>query len=147
MGFFRDKAKGLVKKALKRGERTAPTPARPTDREEEHPGEEFAQVECGAQELKERLEAGEDVVLVDVREPRELSGGILPNAVHIPMRELTTRWEEVAQANEVVCYCQIGSRSFETALFLRTKGLINATSLEGGIVAWRAIGGDTVSPS
>ena len=148
MGFFRDKAKGLVKRAINRGDnRSTPPPAPTPPHEEEHAGEEFAQMECGAQELKERLDAGEDVVLVDVRERRELSSGVLPNAVHIPMRELTTRWEEVAQANEVVCYCQVGARSFETALFLRSKGLINATSLEGGIVAWRAIGGETPSPA
>jgi rhodanese-related sulfurtransferase len=146
MGFFRDRAKGLVKRALNRERNQAPVaPSAPA--EEEPGGEQFAQMACGAQELKERLDAGEDVLLVDVRESRELKSGLLPDAVHIPMRELTTRWEEVAQANEIVCYCQVGARSLETALFLRSKGLFNATSLEGGIVAWRAIGGDITTAS
>ena len=140
MGFFRSKAKGLVKRALKsKGSSTPPAPVE----ESQDSGTQFAQMECGAQELKERLEAGEDVVVVDVREERELSTGLLPGALHIPMREMGSRWKELADANEIVCYCQSGARSYEMALMLRSKGLFNATRLEGGISAWRAIGGDT----
>jgi rhodanese-related sulfurtransferase len=117
------------------------------EEEEDYAGDQFAQMECGAQELKERLEAGEDVVVVDVREHHEVKSGILPDAVHIPMGQLPARWEELAEANEIVCYCAAGIRSYDTAAFLRTKGLFNATSLEGGISAWRAIGGETPKPS
>ena len=141
MGFFRSKAKGLVKRALKS---KSSTPQAPVE-ESQDSGNQFAQMECGAQELKERLDAGEDVVVVDVREERELTTGLLPGALHIPMREMGARWKEIAEANEIVCYCQSGARSYETALMLRSKGLFNATSLEGGISAWRAIGGDTPS--
>ena len=148
MGFFRDKAKDALKRVLQRDStppREAPPP--PDTTAPEPTAEEFSSMECEAQELKERLDAGEDVLVVDVREARELPSGILENAIHIPMRELTTRWKEVAQANEIVCYCQSGARSYESALFLRSQGLFNATSLEGGINAWRAIGGKTVNPS
>ncbi len=144
MGFFRNKAKGLIKKAM--GQKSPqPAPPSPSPQDEPETAEQFAQMECGAQELKERLEAGETVTLVDVREARECTSGILPEAIHIPMRELGSRWEEVADADEIVCYCHSGARSFETAMLLRSKGLFNATSLEGGIVAWRAIGGEIVS--
>ena len=140
MGFFRNKAKGLVRRALKSQE---PAPPTPEAQDSVDSGNQFAQMECGAQELKERLDAGEDVLVVDVREARECTTGMLPNALHIPMREMGSRWKEVSTANEIVCYCQSGARSYETAMMLRSKGLFNATSLEGGINAWRSVGGDT----
>jgi rhodanese-related sulfurtransferase len=151
MGIFRKAARRLANKAFGRSTSAhaspAPNPAPIEEEEEEdYAGDQFAQMECGAQELKERLEAGEDVVLVDVRENHEVKSGLLPDAVHIPMGQLPARWEELTEANEVVCYCAAGVRSYDTAAFLRTKGLFNATSLEGGISAWRAIGGETPLP-
>jgi rhodanese-related sulfurtransferase len=150
MGFFRKTARSLVKRALSQPEKpTEPTSTSQPKEEKEkddYAGDQFAQMECGAQELKERLEAGEDVMVVDVRENREIKSGMLPSAVHIPMRELPARWKEVAEANEIVCYCVSGTRSYDMTLFLRSKGLFNATSLEGGISAWRAIGGETPIP-
>lgn len=149
MGIFRKAARRLAKKALGRKASTPTTPSPApieVEEEEEYGGDQFAQMECGAQELKERLEAGEDVVLVDVRENHEVKSGLLPDAVHIPMGQLPSRWEELSEANEIVCYCAAGVRSLDTAAFLRTKGLFNATSLEGGISAWRAIGGETPLP-
>ena len=147
MGFLRDKAKGLLKRAVNRSSKEEPVVATPPSQDEEpETAEQFAQMECGAQELMERLEAGESVLLVDVREARECTSGTLPDAIHIPMRELGARWEEVAQADEIVCYCHSGARSYETAMLLRSKGLFNATSLEGGIVAWRALGGEIFTP-
>ena len=106
-------------------------------------GASLATMECGAQELRERLEAGETVTLVDVREPFETDTGTLAGALLIPLRELSTRWEELKDADEIVCYCAAGARSYNAAMLLRKNGLINATSLEGGITAWRAIGGET----
>jgi len=103
-------------------------------------------MECGAQELRERLEAGETMTLLDVREPFETASGILEGALQIPLRELSARWEELKSADEIVCYCAAGARSYNAAMLLRKNGLINATSLEGGVTAWRAIGGDLVTP-
>jgi rhodanese-related sulfurtransferase len=148
MGFFRKTARSLVKKALARPEKSEvhTKVSEPKEEEVDYAGDQFAQMECGAQELKERLEAGEIVMVVDVRENREIKTGMLPSAVHIPMRELPTRWEEVAEANEIVCYCAAGARSYDMTMFLRSKGLFNATSLAGGISAWRSIGGETPIP-
>ena len=52
------------------------------------------------------------------------------------------RWEELKDANEVVCYCAGGARSYNAAMLLRQNGIFNATSMEGGITAWKAIGAD-----
>lgn len=103
---------------------------------------DLSNIECTAQELRERLEAGEEIIIIDVREAPELeSSGIIPGAKHYPLRELPTRWEDFSNANEVVCYCAGGARSYNAAMLLREKGIFNATSVEGGFAKWRAIGG------
>ena len=105
-------------------------------------GASLANMECGAQELRERLEAGESMTVLDVREPFETVTGVIPGALEIPLRELSARWEELKSADEIVCCCASGARSYDAAMLLRKNGLINATSLEGGVNAWRAIGGE-----
>ncbi len=96
--------------------------------------ESLSRIDCGAQELKERLGAGEEIVIVDVRSADERGDGSLPGAVHIPLPELEG-------ADEIVCYCTSGSDSVSAARLLRKKGLINATALEGGVAAWESAGG------
>ncbi|MFN7144105.1 MAG: rhodanese-like domain-containing protein, partial [Myxococcota bacterium] len=108
--------------------------------------ETLSTIECGAQEVKERLDAGEPVTMLDVREPSETAGGVIPGAIRIPLGQLRARWEEVKDANEIVCYCAMGARSLQAAHFLREQGLFNATSLDGGISAWMEIGGKVVRP-
>lgn len=160
MGLVRSLAKKVVGRVLGKGEadspapqaqpqRAAPTPAPRTASTLEMPvadGESLANIECGAQELKERLGAGEPVITIDVREPAETSGGIIPGALLIPLGQLAARWEVVKDANEVVCYCAGGGRSLQAATFLREKGIFNATSMEGGMFAWRAAGGPVTKP-
>ena len=108
--------------------------------------EALSTIECGAQEMKERLDAGEPVTMLDVREPSETAGGVIPGAIRIPLGQLRARWGEVKDANEIVCYCAMGARSLQAAHFLREQGLFNATSLDGGISAWMEIGGKVVRP-
>jgi rhodanese-related sulfurtransferase len=107
----------------------------------------LANIECDPQELKERLGAGEDIVLLDVRTDAEVSGGQIPKALHIPLDQLPERWEVVKDANEVVCYCAGGMRSLKAAELLRGHGVFNATSLEGGLGAWTGIGGELTEGS
>lgn len=109
-------------------------------------GASLATIEAGIQEVKERVEAGEPVLLLDVRQPEETSTGVIPGAVLIPLPELEARWKEVEDANEIICYCAKGGRSLKAATFLREKGLFNATSLQGGMTRWRELGGETVAP-
>lgn len=113
---------------------------------DEQLAEALATIECGAQELWERIGAGEPVTVVDVREPFEMLAGVLPDAIAIPLGELPSRWRELESANEIVCYCASGVRSLEAARLLRDNGLFNATSLDGGIGAWMAVGGAVVRP-
>ena len=138
----------LVKRVLHRGseQRThsvspSYTPPSPTEYQEEESESsvDLANIECDVQELFERMETGEELTIVDVREPHELrSSGTIPTAIHIPLREISTRWEELKDANEIICYCHSGVRSYDAAMFLRQQDLFNATSLTGGIVDWKA---------
>ena len=74
--------------------------------------------------------------LVDVREPIELTRGILPNAILIPMGQLMDRLNEIPRDREIICYCEHGIRSEAAALFLRGQGY-DARSLEEGMSTWK----------
>ena len=146
MGLFRKIAKKIINRTS--GSSTKPqtvskstpsTSATPTKS-----GPDLSNIECTAQELRERREAGEDLIIIDVREAPELqSSGIIPGSKHYPLRELPTRWEDFKDANEVICYCAGGTRSYNAAMLLRDKGIFNATSVAGGFATWRAIGGES----
>ena len=145
MGLLRKAARKVLNTVL---ERTPHVPAGPpnpraSNQPKPHSAPELANIECGAQELKERLDAGESVTVVDVREPHETQGGIIPGAVLIPLGQLEAQWEQVKDADEVVVYCALGARSLQAAAFLRSQGVFNATSMEGGIFAWTEAGGTT----
>ena len=130
----------IIKKLLKRNSSSPPPSPPPPPRAKQPSGPDLANIECDPQELWERIQAGESVIILDVREEFERKQfGFLANALHIPLRELSTRWEELKEANEIVCYCAAGARSYNAAMLLRENGLFNATSLEGGIAAWKAI--------
>ena len=111
------------------------------DQDENPEPVDMANLECGGQELYERIEAGETICVVDVRTNGEVAGGVIPGAVHIPLHELEQRWQELESEDEVVLYCAAGMRSFNAAMLLRQKGILNATSLAGGLPAWTGAGG------
>lgn len=147
MGLLRNLAKKVLGRPAAPAPRAPAPPPKPVIPDDPvADGEALATIEAGAQEVKERIECGETVVLLDVREPFETAGGIIPGARLIPMGELQRRWEEMKDVNEVVVYCAAGSRSYGAAQFLREKGIFNATSMEGGIGAWAQLGGKIVKP-
>lgn len=99
----------------------------------------------GAAELKARLEAGERLLLLDVREDSEWDAGRIPGAVHLSRGVLESRIEKAAPdpAGRVVLYCASGARSALAAESLRRMGYANAFSLDGGLRAWKEAGGPT----
>lgn len=139
----------LAKKVIAKVTGGRPTPPPPPSDPPAAPAaaETLATIEEDAQEVKERIDAGEPVVLLDVRNPAETAEGIIDGAVLIPLPELSARWEELKDANEIVCYCRSGVRSLQAARFLRDKGLFNATSMSGGVGAWAGAGGALVPPA
>ncbi len=94
--------------------------------------------EIAVEELKRRRDAGEDFVLLDVREPDELATASIPWATWIPMREIPARIGELPRGKPIVCMCHHGARSEHVAQFLAANGYENAVNLDGGIDAWSA---------
>lgn len=140
----RDRLVGEAPAAAAPASRPPPAP-KPAPVIEEDEAARFSNMERGAQEVKERVNAGEPVLLLDVREPYETAGGVIPGALLIPLGQLPARWKELEKRDEVVVYCAAGMRSYQAAAFLRDQGIQNATSMEGGISAWMQLGG-TVKP-
>jgi sulfur-carrier protein adenylyltransferase/sulfurtransferase len=91
--------------------------------------------QISVEELDARLNAGEDIFLLDVREPHEYDianlGGLL-----IPLRELVERISEVDQIRQVVVYCKTGVRSAKAVKILKDMGFARVKNLIGGIEAW-----------
>lgn len=89
-------------------------------------------------DLKRRLDAGEPVYLVDVRNYDEHAYCRLPDSVLVPLPELAGRLDEVQppEGALVVVYCHHGVRSLRGAALLAHAGIENAASLAGGIEAW-----------
>jgi rhodanese-related sulfurtransferase len=88
------------------------------------------------QDVKARLDKGEDLVLIDVREPDEVAYCHIAGAVHIPLNEIPRRMGEIDKERETVIVCHTGGRSMQAALFLRARGHDNVYNLAGGIDAW-----------
>lgn len=89
------------------------------------------------EELKALLDAGESPFVLDVRDSLELQIAPFPFPVlHVPMREVPQRLEEIPARGAVVVACRSGSRSATVVQFLRKSGLPEAVNLEGGILAW-----------
>ncbi len=103
---------------------------------EEEAGEDEEEID--PEELRERLERGGPVFLLDVREPYEWLIGNLESAgaVLIPLGELPRRLQEVPRDRPVVVYCRSGSRSRQAAGTLRSAGWERVRNLRGGILAW-----------
>ena len=94
------------------------------------------QLEIDVAELKKALDAGEDLVLVDVREGWEHALVRLPGAVHIPLGQLAQRAGELQPERPHVVYCHHGMRSLRATMALAQRGFANVRSLRGGIDRW-----------
>ena len=94
--------------------------------------------QISAEDLKARMDKGEPLVLIDVRQPWEHDAAHLAESVLIPLGELPQRSQEVPQSETalVVVYCHHGVRSLSGAALLEAAGFENVASLAGGIDRW-----------
>lgn len=92
-----------------------------------------------ADEVKARIDAGEELYLLDVREPDEraefnIGGTFLPlGNIQMMQTDDIDDWKN----NEVICYCRSGNRSMQACLMLETFGFTNVKNLQGGMNGWR----------
>jgi adenylyltransferase/sulfurtransferase len=88
-------------------------------------------------ELKQRLDNGDDLQIIDVREDVEVAIGRIPNSKHIRLAEVLSRMDEIDPNRETVVHCKMGGRSARAIDALQRSGfqgkLIN---LRGGIIGW-----------
>ena len=94
-------------------------------------------------ELKARMDRGDKLVIVDVREPNEYQINRIPGSVLIPLGEIPRRYAELDQDAELVMQCKMGGRSAKAADYLRSVGFKRVLNLKGGILEWV----DKVDPS
>jgi adenylyltransferase/sulfurtransferase len=91
--------------------------------------------EIQVEELKRRLDAGDDIFVLDVREPHEYQICNI-NGYLIPLGDLPKRVNELDSSREIVAHCRSGVRSAKAVNFLRQAGFKKVTNLAGGILAW-----------
>lgn len=91
-------------------------------------------------ELKRRLDAGENLLIIDVREPGETAIGHLPQAKLIPMGTLPGKMADLDlnYDQEIILICRSGGRSGAMTSFLQSNGFRNARNMMGGMLAWAA---------
>jgi sulfur-carrier protein adenylyltransferase/sulfurtransferase len=87
-------------------------------------------------ELKARLDAGDNLVIVDVREPHEREISMIEGSVLIPKGQVVARAAEIPRDRDVVVQCKTGSRSRDAIVKLQEQGFTNLVNLAGGINAW-----------
>src|SRR5688500_15532085 len=91
------------------------------------------------EEVKQRLDAGEQLYLLDVREPHEnaefnIGGTLYPLG---KIQQMDVEQIEDLRDKEVICYCRSGARSMQAAMILEQLGFTNTKNLVGGMLAWR----------
>ncbi len=93
--------------------------------------------EISATELKRRLDAGDDIQLIDVRQPDENAFAKIPGAKLIPLGDIIRRMSELNPARETVIHCKMGGRSAKAIELLKQAGYSGELkNLKGGITAW-----------
>jgi adenylyltransferase/sulfurtransferase len=93
--------------------------------------------EITATELKQRIDNGEDIQIIDVREAHEVAIAKIPNTIHIPLGQVLNRMSEIDPNKETVVHCKMGGRSANAILGLKRSGFTgNLINLKGGITAW-----------
>jgi adenylyltransferase/sulfurtransferase len=92
--------------------------------------------EMSPHELKRKMDAGEPLELIDVREPFEYEIARIDGAKLIPLGEIAERLDELSAKEPIVVHCHSGTRSAQAARLLQERGFANVYNLEGGIDAW-----------
>jgi len=93
--------------------------------------------ETTASELKQKLDNGESIQLIDVRQPDEYDFAKIKGAKLIPLGDIMRRMDEIDESKETIIHCKAGGRSAKAIEFLQKAGFKGKLSnLKGGITAW-----------
>ena len=145
--MIRRALKSIARRALDRPEAApAPPPVAPEPPAPEVGEDEGPVVDVEGPAVKAWVVDGKNPVILDIREPYELSGGYTEGALLIPMNDVPDHLGVLPRDRPLVVACAAGVRSFAVAHYLREQGFEDAWSLEGGIGAWAAEGARWVQP-
>ncbi len=86
-------------------------------------------------ELQSKLESGEQVNLIDVRETEEVAAGMIPGAEHIPLGLIEFKHQDLDKSKEYIMICRSGNRSGQACHFLEEQGY-KVTNMSGGMLEW-----------
>ena len=93
--------------------------------------------EITSTELKQRLDKGDDIQIIDVREDNEVAIAKIPNSIHIPLGQVLVRMTEIDPKRETVVHCKMGGRSARAIDALKRSGFTGRLiNLKGGIIGW-----------
>jgi adenylyltransferase/sulfurtransferase len=95
--------------------------------------------EISARDVQQRIDAGEKLLLIDVREPHEFAIAKIEGASLIPMRQVPGELQELEKRSDdaqLIVFCHHGVRSMNVVEWLRNQGVENCVSMAGGIDAW-----------
>jgi rhodanese-related sulfurtransferase len=87
-------------------------------------------------ELQQKLEAGENLELVDVREDEEVAAGMIPGSRHIKMMDIPNRLNELDREKEYIFICRSSARSGNVCHYLQDQGY-KVRNMIGGMLEWR----------
>ncbi len=97
--------------------------------------------EITATELQQRLDQGEKIYLLDVRETHEFTQGHMPGSRLTPLHQLSYNIEKLPRDRPIVAVCRSGNRSGVATDMLQRAGFTNVQNLRGGMIAWTRSGG------
>ena len=92
--------------------------------------------EIDEQGIVELQKSGESIVFIDIREPFEYRQGYIEDALMIPMNEIPNVYANLPKDACKIIYCAAGIRSFDVCVYLRSNGVENVLSMEGGVGTW-----------
>lgn len=88
------------------------------------------------EEVQKKIEAGEQLYVIDVREDDEVATGIIPGAQHIALGSVESRQQELDKSKEYIMVCRSGGRSGQACQFLEEQGF-DVTNMSGGMLDWQ----------
>lgn len=93
-----------------------------------------------ADELKKKIDAGEDIFLIDVREEDEFKAGHISGAINVPVKLIEKKMNTFPEDKEVIIYCRSSKNCLEAAEKLLQKGFTKVKTMLGGIIVWEKRG-------
>lgn len=90
-------------------------------------------------EIKQRIESGEQLYIIDVREPEEIALGMIPGAKSIPLMQIPERFADIPQDGETILVCRSGNRSSRAYEYLEAQGFKGLKNMTGGMLEWESL--------